>query len=244
MSIIRVERMSQPYTMIANATLQDTSVSLEARGLLTYLLSKPDTWAVVVTWLQVEMNVGRVKLNSIIKELENAGYIKTQVIREDGQILRYERIVYESPTAISKPVISKPVISKPAISKPASTRNTPIKERVKKEQIVERNEVILASENLSVLMQELRVGILGDRFLETKRQKEMMAVLVRQHGEDTVRGVMEWAMANSFWATTVVTPMMLHKHFPKLKAQQMRSPESIKSGLEEFLEKHPEEDDQ
>jgi len=236
MSIIRVERMSQPYTMIANVTLQDTSVSLEARGLLTYLLSKPDTWAVVVTWLQVEMNVGREKLNRIIKELENAGYIETRVVRTEGKFAEYERVVHESPNAVGFTVVGKAVSGLTD-----SDKSAPIKERVKKEQIVERNEVILASENLSVLMQELRVGILGDRFPETKRQKEMMAVLVRQHGEDTVRGVMEWAMANSFWATTVITPMMLHKHFPKLKAQQMRSPESTKSVYEQYLENHPEE---
>jgi len=238
MSIIRVERMSQPYTMIANATLQDTSISLEARGLLTYLLSKPDTWAVVVTWLQTEMNVGRVKMNRMVKELENAGYIQTRIIREDGKITQYERIVHESPTLISEPAITRPVILKPD-----SSENTPIKERVKKEQIEERNEVILASQNLSSLMQELRVGILGDRFPETKRQAEMMAVLVRQHGEETVRKVMEWAMADSFWAVTIVTPMMLHKHFAKLKAQQIRDKSSAKSVLERYLENHPEEDD-
>jgi len=238
MSIIRVERMSQPYTMIANATLQDTSISLEARGLLTYLLSKPDTWAVVVTWLQDEMKVGREKLNRIIKELENAGYIETRVVRTEGKFAEYERIVHESPTADGFTVVGK------ADSGSAdSGKSAPIKERVKKEQIVERNEVILASENLALKMQELRIGILGDKFQETKRQMEMMAVLVRQHGADTVRDVMEWAMADSFWAVNIVTPMMLHKHFAKLKAQQLRSPASTKSVLEQYLAEHPEEDE-
>jgi DNA-binding MarR family transcriptional regulator len=238
MSIIRVERMSQPYTMIANATLQDTSVSLEARGLLTYLLSKPDTWAVVVTWLQDEMKVGREKLNRIIKELENAGYIETRVVRTEGKFAEYERIVHESPTADGFTVVGK------ADSGSAdSGKSSPIKERVKKEQIVERNEVILGAENLAGQMQELRVGILGDKFPETKRQMEMMAVLVRQHGAETVQEVMEWAMADSFWAVNIVTPMMLHKHFAKLKAQQLRSPASNKSVLEQYLAEHPEEDD-
>jgi DNA-binding MarR family transcriptional regulator len=238
MSIIRVERMSQPYTMIANATLQDTSISLEARGLLTYLLSKPDTWAVVVTWLQTEMNVGREKLNRIIKELENAGYIETRVVRTEGKFAEYERIVHESPT-----VDGFTVVGKADSGLTDSGKSAPIKERVKKEQIEERNEVILASENLASKMQELRIGILGDKFQETKRQMEMMAVLVRQHGADTVREVMEWAMADSFWAVNIVTPMMLHKHFAKLKAQQLRSPASTKSVLEQYLAEHPEEDD-
>jgi hypothetical protein len=48
-------------------------------------------------------------------------------------------------------------------------------------------------------------------------------------------------MADSFWAVNIVTPMMLHKHFAKLKAQQLRSPASAKSVYEQYLENNPEE---
>lgn len=240
MSIIRVERMSQPYTMISNVTLQDTSVSLEARGLLTYLLSKPDAWVVVVTWLQEEMNVGRVKLNRIIKELETAGYIKTEVIRgDDGQVVRYERIVYESPTGISKPAICKP-----DVLKPASGECTPIKERVNKEQIEERTDFTRESAiSLISRMQEIRIDSLGDKFPETKRHETMMSMLVRQHGEETVGKVMEWAMDDSWWASIIITPTMLHKHFGKLKLQSNRAVASTKTVYEQYLENHPGEDD-
>jgi len=238
MSIIRVERMSQPYTMISNVTLQDTSVSLEARGLLTYLLSKPDAWVVIVTWLQEEMNVGRVKLNRIIKELETAGYIVTRVIREDGQIVRYERIVYESPT-----LISEPDVLKPDSSEPYSAEHTTIKERVNKEQIEEKNDFILASAlSLISRMQEIRVDSIGDKFPETKRQENMMSVLVRQHGEETVSRVMEWAMNDSWWASHIITPTMLHKHFGKLKLQSKRSSTTNnQSVLEQYLAENTEE---
>jgi hypothetical protein len=238
MSIIRVERMSQPYTMISNATLQDTSVSLEARGLLTYLLSKPDAWVVIVTWLQEEMNVGRVKLNRIIKELETAGYIVTRVIREHGQIVQYERIVYESPAHVSAPIIYQP-----DVSKPHSGENTPIKERVNKEQIEEKNDFILASAlSLISRMQEIRIDSLGDKFPETKRHEDMMSVLVRQHGEETVGRVIDWAMNDSFWASIIITPTMLHKHFGKLKLQSNKSSISNnQSVLEQYLAENTEE---
>lgn len=238
MSIIRVERKSQPYTMIANATLQDTSISLEARGLLTYLLSKPDSWAVVVTWLQNEMGVGREKLNRIIRELENAGYIETRVVRSDGKFAEYERIVHESPT-----VVASTVVGKPDSGSADSGKSAPIKERVKKEQTEERNDVITGSAlSLVSEMQELRASTIGDKFPETKAQRTIMAVLVRQHGEDTVRKVMSWAMADSFWASIIITPTMLHKHFGKLKLQSSRSTPA-KSVWEQYLENHPEEDD-
>jgi len=239
MSIIRVERMSQPYTMIANATLQDISISLEARGLLTYLLSKPDTWAVVVTWLAEEMSVGREKLNRIIKELENAGYIETRVVRDGGQFAKYERIVHESPTAYGFTVVGKL-----DSGETDSGKSGTIKNRVKKEQTEERNDVITEPAlSLVSRMQELRQGNLGDTFPETKAQKGIMAVLVRQHGEKTVCEVMEWAMADSFWGGIIITPTMLHKHFGKLKFQSSRSA-APKDVFQQYLENHPEEDDQ
>lgn len=239
MSIVRVERKSQPYTMIANATLQDTSISLEARGLLTYLLSKPDNWAVVVTWLADEMGVGREKLNRIIRELENAGYIETRVVRDGGQFAQYERIVHETPTADGFTVVGKP-----DSGETDSGKSGTIKERVNKEQTEERNDVIIeAALPLVSRMQELRQDILGDKFPETKAQKGIMAVLVRQHSAETVRTVMEWAMADSFWATVIITPTLLHKHFGKLKAQQLRSKPSAKSVYEQYLENNPEEGD-
>src|SRR5258707_13097107 len=42
--IIRASRKNQPYVMISRTTAQDSTLSWAARGVLAYLLSKPDDW--------------------------------------------------------------------------------------------------------------------------------------------------------------------------------------------------------
>lgn len=75
-TIIRVaSRKDSPYFLMARASAQDTSLSLAAVGLLTYLLSKPDNWQIRVTQLRREWKLGRDKMYALIKELRTLGYI-------------------------------------------------------------------------------------------------------------------------------------------------------------------------
>lgn len=75
MTIIRVVHGEEnPYFLMARAAAQDKNLSYEARGMLAYLLSKPDDWRVVVEDLSTH-SCGRDQCRRIIKELIIAGYI-------------------------------------------------------------------------------------------------------------------------------------------------------------------------
>lgn len=88
-TIIRAKRSETPYFMMSRATAQDTNLSWAARGVLTYLLSKPDDWRVNVKDLQ--QNCGRDKVYNIVDELIKHRYMA----RSKGQSVDY--IVYEVP---------------------------------------------------------------------------------------------------------------------------------------------------
>ena len=64
------------YTVISNAALEDPRLSLKAKGLLAYLLTKPDGWKVVVSHLVKQSNDGRHAIESGLDELETFGYIR------------------------------------------------------------------------------------------------------------------------------------------------------------------------
>ncbi len=51
----------QNYAQIPNETLQDQSLSFEARGLLSMLLSMPHDWAINKEWLISQSDAGRDK---------------------------------------------------------------------------------------------------------------------------------------------------------------------------------------
>lgn len=64
------------YLKISNAVLEDSSLSWKARGLLAYLLSRPDNWNVIVSHLVKQGTDGKASVMAGLKELEDAGYIR------------------------------------------------------------------------------------------------------------------------------------------------------------------------
>lgn len=102
MSIVRAERKSQFYTL-PNATIEDDRLSWEARGMLVYLLSKPDHWEVLVRDLinrtknALGKRSGRDKVYAILKELRMAGYLCMTRQREGGEFTGVDYEVSETP---------------------------------------------------------------------------------------------------------------------------------------------------
>lgn len=85
------------YTVISNVPLNDDRLSWEARGLLAWLLSKPDRWKVIAAAIRNCGPAGRDKIDRILSELEENGYlVRKQRHGEDGRFT-YEVTIYEEP---------------------------------------------------------------------------------------------------------------------------------------------------
>lgn len=104
------------YFVCTRSTPQDRTLSWEARGVLWYLLSKPDTWEINPEDLKQEC--GRDKVYRILKELQDHRYIKRQEVRdENGKFIEITYEVYEHPFP-EKPEAVKPDTAKPDTEKP------------------------------------------------------------------------------------------------------------------------------
>jgi hypothetical protein len=69
---------------IAPEPIADTSLSWQARGLLVYLLSKPDDWEVCIDQLvNASEKDGRHTVQAILRELADAGYATLQQRRDE-----------------------------------------------------------------------------------------------------------------------------------------------------------------
>lgn len=66
---------AEAFTMVSNAAWKDKTLSLEAKGLLISLVTLPKDWLFNRTWAMREFNVGRDKLDRIVGELRDSGYI-------------------------------------------------------------------------------------------------------------------------------------------------------------------------
>ena len=113
-SIIRVQKNSDnPFVMIDKRIFSDNRLSWKAKGILGYLLSKPDNWKVVVGDLVKQSTDGRTAIYSGLKELIENGYIERKIHRgEDGRFTTSEYVVYEVPHRVLKPEYGKPACGK------------------------------------------------------------------------------------------------------------------------------------
>jgi len=89
----------QSFTIMPNVTLNDARLSWEAKGMLAYLISKPDNWVIMVNHLVKESpKAGRQKVLRILDELETLGYITNNgqyIDSENGHFSHTERVVHE-----------------------------------------------------------------------------------------------------------------------------------------------------
>lgn len=74
--IVRVKRHENNFVMIDNRPLCDVRLSWKARGLLAYLLSRPNNWKVNSNHLSSISTDGPLAVQTGLKELQQAGYAK------------------------------------------------------------------------------------------------------------------------------------------------------------------------
>lgn len=120
--IVRVNKRENSYTIIDSFFLSDERLSWKAKGLLAYLLSKPDDWRVYVSDLVKQSRDGRDSVYSTLRELEAAGYIERRRIKDEkGRITGMETVVYERPLlddAEDGPDTSSPHTENPDVDNP------------------------------------------------------------------------------------------------------------------------------
>lgn len=98
-AVLRVERDSNFKTINLAAT-QDERLSWRAKGLHTYLVSRPDGWVFRVEDLKKRGRDGRDAVYSGLRELEEAGYLRREQPRgEGGRVGPLEWIIRETATA-------------------------------------------------------------------------------------------------------------------------------------------------
>ncbi len=85
------------FTQIDNSLLSDKNMSFDTKGLLCYILSKPDDWIVYKRQLMKEFGIGRTMMDRMFKEMENCGYLViSKMLRgEDGSFKGNAYLFYD-----------------------------------------------------------------------------------------------------------------------------------------------------
>lgn len=114
MAILKIKKETN-YVTMTNETAQRTDLSFGAKGLLIELLSYPEKWSVHKTNFYRDSDK-RTAVDSLFKELKDAGYIEfIQIKNESGKIIDNEWVVYEkcrkstgmTPKSVDSPTCGK-----------------------------------------------------------------------------------------------------------------------------------------
>lgn len=102
---------SGSFAVIPNVTANDDQLSIDALGMLVFLLSKPNDWQVNVANLRKRFGIGRDRVYAVLKQLETAGYVrKTQPKPgESKQFCAVEYIVFDTPEAAKSEELQEPL---------------------------------------------------------------------------------------------------------------------------------------
>jgi hypothetical protein len=100
--VIRVQKRPSNFVLIDKTFLEDENLSFKAKGILAYLLSKPDNWKVIIGNLVNYSTDGKASVYAGLKELKESGYYAKKPIRDDSgrRIVRWESTVYEVPNSL------------------------------------------------------------------------------------------------------------------------------------------------
>ncbi|MGL6201394.1 MAG: helix-turn-helix domain-containing protein [Lachnospiraceae bacterium] len=116
-AVFRVNK-TKDFTVMANHHLRNTNLSLRAKGLLSLMVSLPESWDYSLVGLSKISKEGVSAISSTLKELEKEGYLTRQRMRNmKGHLTGTEYTIYEQPISVL-PNLENPNLDNPELEKP------------------------------------------------------------------------------------------------------------------------------
>lgn len=97
MTTLRIAKRRQ-YVNLDSRAVNDDRLSFRARGVLAWLLEKPDSWTVNANAIAARGAEGRDAIRTALAELEHAGYLRRRKWRGDDGKFHSEHVVFEHPS--------------------------------------------------------------------------------------------------------------------------------------------------
>ena len=119
----RGPRLASNFTILSNAVINDERLSFRARGVLVWLLSKPDDWHTRSESIAAQSpKEGRVAVRSALRELADLGYLVREKIQDERGRWSTIQTVYEEPA--TGPTPGKPTRGRTDVGQPGALVST------------------------------------------------------------------------------------------------------------------------
>lgn len=174
------------FTQVDNYMILDSAISLQAKGLMMIMLSRPDEWTFYESELVKHCTNGLYALRSAMKELMDAGYLVRYQERDGNRFGELVTLVYEIPEKVAVETIPVdmqfPDIEKPEGEKPHTSNTNSTKTEVsKKKHMSDDSDADL--QNFIDIYNQNRGGLPEVQKLTDSRRKKIRAVY-KEHGKE------------------------------------------------------------
>lgn len=126
--IIRT-RKNKNYTTLCNIALNDPELSLKAKGLFAFLMSKPEDWKISYRGLMTQLKEGQRAILGALAELETHGYLDRELEQNDQGHIFFSSVLREEPMRAKRTHGVTPVVAVRTLSthgKSTHAKRTPI----------------------------------------------------------------------------------------------------------------------
>ena len=145
MAVFRVEK-NKGYTVMSNHHLRNKELSLKAKGLLSQMLSLPESWDYTLHGLARINKESIDAIRTAIWELEGAGYITRHQGRDArGKLTPIVYSIYEQPQLenpiLENPTTDNPMLENPMTDNPTSENPTQLNKELSKTDLSSNQEI-------------------------------------------------------------------------------------------------------
>ena len=110
--------ISEKFGIAPNELLNNPNISLRAKGLFTYIQSKPNGWDFSVMRITLQMKDGRKAIMTAVRELEELGYLLRKPARNnEGQWTGYIYTLSQTPLAVKGSAVKGSAVKGITLSK-------------------------------------------------------------------------------------------------------------------------------
>lgn len=184
MAVFRVNK-TQDYTVMSNFHLKDKNLTLKSKGLLSLILSLPEDWNYTTRGLAAICKEGVDSLGTALKELEKAGYIERNRIRDSkGKIIDTEYAIFEKPQEKHNTV--EPALKQPYTENPYMDSPDPEKPYTENPYMDNQYTDKPHTENPAQLNTNIINKIINKDILNTKGLKTYPIISHHENGTDTI----------------------------------------------------------
>lgn len=239
--IFRIDKKTDNYVVLDKRFLNDKNLSWQAKGMLTYMLSLPNDWKFSLSDLKNRSRNGRDATDAIIKELQQAKYIrKEQKRKSGGQFGNSSFIVYETPFT-ENPLTDNPITENPITENPTLLNNKELSNKKLSNKSNSHHKQVYDDASDEMILVDFFIKMIrknSPTFKTPNKQNwaDTFRKMIQIDGRDKkeISKVILFVQNDSFEKSNVLSPIKLRKRYDSLliktnEQQKKSQPQQIKT---------------